>query len=324
MSEKLHWKLVETNKTITITGCKNCVNLVIPDEINGIPVTTIGAGAFSSNYSLSSVVLGKNIKEIYASAFYDCKNLKTVSFNDGLKTIGQYAFSLTSLKNVKLPNGLESIGSWAFAKSRKLQTIILNDDLENIGNNVFFDCSSLESLSIPDSVTWVASDVVRNCRNLKTLHIGKAARIVGPVAESCTRLENITVHPDNENHVVENGVLYNQDKTVLIRYSPCKNATIFKVPETVRVFCSESFDSVSNLKEIRFSQPVIKGLAASRITELKSIKACCKPKTNVAELLLSNKVRVKYTGESKLDLFLDDISSAELSHDDKAITSPTI
>lgn len=35
--------------------------VTIPDSINGLPVTSIGTNAFSSNYGLTSVTIGTNV-----------------------------------------------------------------------------------------------------------------------------------------------------------------------------------------------------------------------------------------------------------------------
>ena len=66
---------------------------ILPDEIEGVPVTKISSNAFGHCDNLISVVLPENLKEIGVRAFYDCNNLAEVKFNDSLEIIGDSAFN---------------------------------------------------------------------------------------------------------------------------------------------------------------------------------------------------------------------------------------
>ena len=59
--------------------------LVIPDEIDGRPVTKIADGAFEyreegMGYGNADVVIGGNVREIGAGAFYDNDHIRSVTF----------------------------------------------------------------------------------------------------------------------------------------------------------------------------------------------------------------------------------------------------
>jgi hypothetical protein len=53
--------------------------LTIPTNINGLTVTCIGLGAFSENYSLTSVTIPGSVTCISNAAFGLCTNLTRVS-----------------------------------------------------------------------------------------------------------------------------------------------------------------------------------------------------------------------------------------------------
>ena len=58
------------NGTITITGYTGVGGaVIIPDTINGLPVTSIGDSAFSSRDGLTSVTIGNSVTSIGDSAF---------------------------------------------------------------------------------------------------------------------------------------------------------------------------------------------------------------------------------------------------------------
>ena len=99
-------------------------SLVIPDEIDGLPVTTIRAHAFDNynkyngSFYLDSLILGSNITHIGEYAFTSTK-LPNVIIPDGVEYIGEYAFSDTSIlgtghKRLYLPSSLTYVGSHAF------------------------------------------------------------------------------------------------------------------------------------------------------------------------------------------------------------------
>jgi len=79
-------------------------------------VTEIGESAFSNCKKLKAVILNGGLKTINANAFYGCEGLTDISISDGVEFLGDSAFGFcTSLRNVNLGKGLKSIGSYAFA-----------------------------------------------------------------------------------------------------------------------------------------------------------------------------------------------------------------
>ncbi len=86
-------------------------------------------------------------------------------------------------------------------------------------------------------------------------------------------LAKIDVSEDNPNFSVEDDVLYNKDKTVLVRYPAPKNGASFDIPDTVVKIDSEAFDG-SKLESIHIPDSVteIKIEAFRRCEKLETIK----------------------------------------------------
>ena len=64
------------NGTITITKYTGSGgDVTIPSTINGLPVTSIGFGAFQGCSSLTSVTLGNSVTSIGINAFHNCTSL---------------------------------------------------------------------------------------------------------------------------------------------------------------------------------------------------------------------------------------------------------
>lgn len=90
---------------VTINGLKEeCSTLVLPERINGLPVTRINSGAFYKNKKLSLIDLPSTLKVIDDQAFRDCTALKTVYFPQKMTKLGDYLFyHCTSLTTLSLP-----------------------------------------------------------------------------------------------------------------------------------------------------------------------------------------------------------------------------
>lgn len=148
---------VSDNNEVTITGFNNdrsdigvpSMDVVIPETIDGMPVTAIGAGAFEN------------------------KLIKTVSIPVGIKTIGDNAFkSCASLAGVTFAGGgLTAIGDSAFQSCQKLAAITLPETLQTIGANAFSGARVLKTLTIPAAVTAIGDGAIANCFELTDVYV---------------------------------------------------------------------------------------------------------------------------------------------------------
>ncbi len=89
------------NGEVTITGCdKNASgDLVIPDEIDGFPITRIKSSAFSGCSELTDLTVGKSVKSIGSNAFSGCDKLANIKLGDNITKIGDLAFFGTAFYN---------------------------------------------------------------------------------------------------------------------------------------------------------------------------------------------------------------------------------
>ena len=194
--------------SVSITGyIGSSTDVVIPAHINRVPVRYIHEAAFYGNENIKSVVIPDSIIEIRHEAFSDCKRLMSISFGQGLTTIGYHAFyNCISLTEVVIPANVISIegdyGCGAFEGCTGLKKIIIGDDSSDvavmtIGERAFADCSSLTEVFIGNQVQYIKGSAFSGCTKLKTVTIGTGVQYIGDGAFfNCESLSSIVI-PDS-------------------------------------------------------------------------------------------------------------------------------
>ena len=179
-TEGLQRELNEDGKSYSIVGVDRYlkdVDIIIPLQYDGLPVTTIADGAFSGRTSLKSIVMPITVTTVGAKAFYNCENLMEVTIPNYVTNIGVNAFyGCFSLEHLKLGKSIESIGADAFTGCSNLKDVYITDltgwckvKLDNLGSNPFNNGASLylngeaiQDLIIPDGVKSIEQNVFHN------------------------------------------------------------------------------------------------------------------------------------------------------------------
>ena len=238
--------LSEEDKTCEITGCTGYATaLVIPSELDGYTVTSIGDAAFSWCESLTSVDIPDSVTSIGDYAFSWCESLTSVDIPDSVTSIGEMAFyNCTSLTNITvatsnpnyssengvlfnkdkttliqypagktdisytIPDSVTSIGESAFADCDSLTSISIPDSVTSIGDSAFYSCNSLASVDIPDSVTSIGDSAFEFCDSLTSINLPNSVTSIGDSAFSnCASLPSVTI-PDSVTSVGYNAFAY--------------------------------------------------------------------------------------------------------------------
>ncbi|MGM9978879.1 MAG: leucine-rich repeat protein [Clostridium sp.] len=228
-SSNTEYEYEDTENGIIITKyIGNESNIVIPDSIDGKSVTIIGDSAFYDNDELLSVSMGNSIKSIENNAFYDCNGLTSITIPDNVEYIGDYAFqSCDNLKKLVLGKSVKTIGNDAFEYCGNIEEITISDNIETIGSYVFYGLEKIKKLIIPLGVT-----------NINEIFYNFAS------------LEEIVVDSNNKNYSSDNGVLYNKDKSKLIKYPASKSGETYNILTSTKTIENNAFCDCDGLTSV--------------------------------------------------------------------------
>ena len=194
----------------------------------------------------------------------DLKIMKEMATRGKLTTINMSEVSIT-----KIPDRM-------FQGCSVLTSIKMPLSLKTIGNEMFADCISLTSITLPDSLVTLAGSAFNNCVSLPELLI--PAGVVSGLGyatfcSGCKKISKVIVAEGNTAYSSLDGVLYNKDKTTILRY-PCGNpASLFSFPNTIAEVGVGAFESSTYLASIQMTENlrVIKNTAFKGCTALTSV-----------------------------------------------------
>ena len=254
-------------------GCTNLTSIVIPAS-----VTSIGQSTFSGCASLTSIVIPAGVTSIGQSAFSGCASLTSIEIPASVTSIENYAFSdCTSLTSIEIPVGVTSIRYRAFSGCTSLTSIEIPTGVTSIGDYAFYNCKSLTSVEIPASVTSIGYDAFYGCASLTSIEIPAGlTRIESYVFYGCTSLTSINVDSGNSKYSSEDGVLFNKNKTTLIKYPAGKSESSYVIPSGVTSIESCVFYDCRNLTSIEIPAGVT-SIGSSAFSGCKSLTSITIP-----------------------------------------------
>ena len=131
----VEYKYLDNNTVLNLSSTTEKTLTIDASETN--LWTTITSG-------IAAVEIEGNITDINRSAFENNKTITSLTILDGVKCIGEYAFSgCNNLKTVLLSSqSLEELGANCFEYCG-METITLPSGLKTINDDSFFNCSSL-------------------------------------------------------------------------------------------------------------------------------------------------------------------------------------
>lgn len=109
-------------------------NVVIPKEVNGVKVDTLGersfAGCFIENITIPESITAIKNYSLHGNSF------TTITLPSNLKEIGNFAFWGTPIKQLEIPNSVVEIGSY-FIYETQIKRITIPNSVLNLSSGAF-------------------------------------------------------------------------------------------------------------------------------------------------------------------------------------------
>ena len=235
----LTWAL-DDNGTLTISGTGEMADLRYSN-----------APWYSDRDSIKNVVINDGVTSIGPYAFIRCENLESINIPNGVTSIGEFAFFYCkSLKSINLPNSVTSIGNDAFDDCESLTSINIPSGVTSIGYGAFAGCKILASINIPNGLTSIGDVAFQDCKSLTSIDIpDSVTEISGGAFAGCGSL-NISVDCNNEKYCDIDGVLFSKDKTEILAYAKDEIQPDYTIPSSVTSVEYAAFRGCESIKSI--------------------------------------------------------------------------
>ena len=130
-------------------GTATDTDIVIPEFVNGTPVTALKSQAFNRNKTITSVKIPANVVDLgNNNTFSSCDSLLNVTFAEGskLEKICYGAFSSCAVESINIPQSVKIISSEAFRNCKNLKSVTIPVSVTSIGDESFYQCSKLNEM----------------------------------------------------------------------------------------------------------------------------------------------------------------------------------
>ena len=180
----------------TFAYCSKLTEIVFPSTLE-----RLGWHAFAGT-GLTELVLPDSIVEM-ESAFYECRQLTTVTLGAGMTAIPDDAFAgCSALKEVKVPGILTAIGNDAFSGTA-LEEFTFSPGLVTIGDGAFSG-TRLKTIDLPEGLQRIGSDAFRNTP-ITEVSVPSTVTFLGGF-QGCANLKKVTME-NSRVHVYSQGLL---------------------------------------------------------------------------------------------------------------------
>ena len=214
----LTFELNKDGQSYTLTGLsdKTVTKLTIPSTYQGLPVTSIGEGAFFGCTGLTSITISNNVTSIGARAFYSCTGLTSITIPNSVTSIAYGAFDdcyklveVYNLSNLSIEPGSEGYGGLGYY-AKVIHTSLDEESILHTANDGYVFCVVGDNVWLID---YIGTDTVLNlpgtfngreyevnqgafygCFGLTSITIPNTVMSIGARAfYSCTGLTSITI-----------------------------------------------------------------------------------------------------------------------------------
>ena len=168
-----------------------------------------------------------NVSEVGSAAFDNCRSAQ-FEISGEIGELNKEAFWCCELLERIDLSGVTVIPEEAFKFCDKLSEVKLSKKLESINSRAFSQCFSLKKIDLPKTVSFISESSMLGCKALQEINVDK----------------------DNKYYCSVDGVLFNKNKTKLIKFPAGKDIKEYSIPETVYEIGDYAFEGCVSVESI--------------------------------------------------------------------------
>lgn len=208
--------LMYLNRDSEIEDSVEPVEIVIPSEIEGLPVVELGdevfrnspvktvvipesvkrfgSGLFREARHLQYVKLPTTITSLLGQFFASCDSLEYFIIPDHITHIGGSAFSFSGLRAIEIPDTVTTFEDWdsLFFHCKNLEYVKLPNEIKTLCYT-FRDCTALKQVILPESLETLENNVFVGCRSLEQINLPNTLTFIEPGTFSGSGLRSISI-----------------------------------------------------------------------------------------------------------------------------------
>ena len=269
---------VKTIADYAFSSCDGLQSVVLSDY-----VTSIGDAAFKNCDNLQTISIPVSLTTVYESAFSGCISLETVYypgigsqmkagitiqsnnnyFDDDSKWIytgvplsaaevADHISKLSDSETIYVSGELDAyFEDIKTAINGLSEGVFVSLDLSGasfsdgeLPGSAFSFCNKIERIVLPEGITTIPYETFWLCENLRSFNIPSTVETIdGSAFYRCKSLDTVYLSNSSEYFAMEDGVIYNLDKTEIVLYTNKNKRATFTVPEDIIEICPYAFAS---------------------------------------------------------------------------------
>ena len=247
------------------------IDVVIPTEYRGKPVTGIGWDSFRGCQILRSVTIPEGITGIHSFTFFDCNNLESVHLPKSMKNFWGGCFaSCNSLKEVTVdPDNpwFCSIDGVVYTKDQKELVFyppgkvdvefVIPEGCSTIGRYAFAYCENLKRIVVPSAVNDISYESIHSCKGFEGVEVDEGNQTFASIdgnlySKDGKKFLCLCVSTENTSITIPEGVVEIADYAAYA----CHQLIDIKLPKSLTSIGEYSFLNCDNLTNITIPENV--------------------------------------------------------------------
>lgn len=175
---------------------------------------------------------------------------------------------------VSVPDDVKEIGEEAFAGNDNLIKVTIAGKVEKIDYRAFADCDNLRTVKVGDSVVEIDNAAFSNNKSLVNVSLGASVKKIGSgIFAGCSKLSELSLSEGNSYLSYSDGVLYDDEKTILYVLLPNYEKASLTLPASVEEIGAYAFWGNSFLEHVALDSSLnsVPAYAFSNCMNLKSV-----------------------------------------------------